>query len=120
MNNNTQQISKTRNIPSHLSEMIQRFAKETKQLLQENIIAEYLFGSYTTNKQTSQSDIDILIIVHTLTPEMRRQMSGLATEYSLEYNVYISPVIKARDIWEKNKHYQTLFYQEVMQHGVPL
>lgn len=103
-----------------IQQIIQRFANETKNILQENVIAEYLFGSYATNKQTPLSDIDILIIVNTLNPEIRRQVSGLASDYSLEYGVYISPILKDRQVWEKNRQYQTLFYKEVAQHGIPL
>jgi predicted nucleotidyltransferase len=94
--------------------------KESKQILQENVIAEYLFGSYATDTYSPLSDIDILIIVNTFTPEIRRQMSGLASEYSLEYDVYISPIIKDNQVWNKNKEYHTLFYQEVTQHGIRL
>lgn len=107
-------------IPSHISRIIQRFVKDSKQILQENVIAEYLFGSYATNTYTPVSDIDILIVVNTFTPEIRRQMSGLASEYSLEYDVYISPIIKDSQVWNKNKHYHTLFYQEVTHHGILL
>lgn len=107
-------------IPPHISRIIKRFVKDTKQILQENVIAEYLFGSYATNSYTPRSDIDILIVVNTFTPEIRRQMSGLASEYSLEYDIYISPIIKDFQVWNKNMQFHTLFYQEVTQHGIPL
>lgn len=83
-------------IPGHIASIIQQFAKDAKTLLHENLIAEYLFGSYAKNVYTSLSDIDILFLVKTFTPEIRRQLSGLASEYSLEYDVYISPIIKDR------------------------
>lgn len=107
-------------IPPHVFRIIQRFVKDSKQILQENVVAEYLFGSYATNTYTPVSDIDILFVVKTFTREIRRQMSGLASEYSLEYDVYISPIIKDCQVWDKNKRYQTLFYQEVTQHGIQL
>jgi len=107
-------------IPPHISRIIKRFVKDTKQILQENVIAEYLFGSYATNTYTPGSDIDILIVVNTFTPEIRQQMSGLASEYSLEYDVYISPILKDSQVWNKNMQFHTLFYQEVAQHGIPL
>lgn len=107
-------------IPLHILRIIRRFARDTKHILQENVIAEYLFGSYATNTYTMLSDIDILIVVNSFTPEIRRQMSGLASEYSLEYDVYISPIIKDYQVWNKNKQYHTLFYQEVTQHGILL
>ncbi len=107
-------------IPAHIAFIIQRFAQDAKTLLHENLITEYLFGSYAKNTYTSLSDIDILFLVKTLTPETRRQLSGLASDYSLEYDVYISPIIKDRQVWKKNQQYKTLFYQEVTQHGIPL
>lgn len=107
-------------IPPHISRIIKRFVKETKHILKDNVIAEYLFGSFATNTYTSISDIDILIVVNTFSPEIRRRMSGLASEYSLEYDVYISPIIKDYQVWNKNKKYNTLFYQEVTQNGILL
>ena len=111
---------KVPHIPPYISRIIKRFVKDTKQILQENVIAEYLFGSYATNTYTPRSDIDILIVVNTFTPEIRRQMSELASEYSLEYDVYISPILKDSQVWNKNMQFQTLFYQEVTQHGIRL
>jgi len=107
-------------IPPRISKIIQRFVKDANQILRKNVIAEYLFGSYATNTYTQLSDIDILFIVNTFTPEIRRQMSGLASEYSLEYDVFISPIIKDSQVWSKNKQFQTLFYQEITQHGIRL
>lgn len=111
---------KVPHIPPHISAIIQRFVNDANRILQDNVVAEYLFGSYSTNTYTPLSDIDILIIVNTFTPEIRRQMSGLASEYSLEYDVFISPIIKNFEVWNKNKRFQTLFYQEVTQHGIRL
>jgi uncharacterized protein len=107
-------------IPPHISRIIKQFVKDTKLILHENVIEEYLFGSYATNTYTPLSDIDILIVVNTFSPEIRRQMSGLASEYSLEYDIYISPIIKDCQVWNKNIQFQTLFYQEVTQHGIRL
>jgi len=116
----SEDVFQTPYISSHISGIIRQFADESRQLLNEHIIAEYLFGSYAMNTHTALSDIDILIIVDKLTPEIRWQMSGLASEYSLEYDIYISPVIKEQQIWKSNQQYDTLFYQEVKRHGIPL
>jgi DNA polymerase sigma len=112
--------SRTSHIPSNISKIIRQFAKDSKHILQENVIAEYLFGSYATNTFKPLSDIDILILVNTFTPEIRRQMSGLASDYSLKFGVCISPIIKDSQVWNKNMQFHTLFYQEVTQHGIQL
>lgn len=113
-------LEETQYIPRHIARVVQQFATESKRLLQENVMAEYLFGSYATNRQTPASDIDILVLVKTFTPETRKQLSGMASEYSLEHDVYISPIVKDLQVWNANKAHNTLFYQEVMEHGVAL
>ncbi len=107
-------------IPDRLSTIIKKFAQESKSLLPDEIISEHLFGSYATNTFTSLSDIDILILVNKFSLDIRRKMSGLASDFSLEYDVFISPIIKDRQVWEKNKQHHTLFYQDVTEHGISL
>lgn len=107
-------------IPPATGRVIRRFATETKKLLKENIWAEYLFGSYATDRQTPQSDVDILIIVKCATPDLQRRLSGLASDYSLKYNLYISPIVQDFATWEKNQRCRTLFYQDVTQQGIRL
>lgn len=103
-----------------IGQVIEQFVNETKQLLHENIWEEYLFGSYATNRQTLLSDIDILIIVKHFSPDLQRQVSGLAADYSLKYNLYISPIVQDISAWEKNRYYHTLFYQDVVRQGIRL
>jgi predicted nucleotidyltransferase len=100
-------------IAAPIARIIQSFAAETKYLLKEQVIAAYLFGSYVTNTATPDSDIDILIIVKEYTAELQWRISGLASDYSLQYNVCISPILKDVHVWNKNRQYQTLFYQNV-------
>lgn len=100
--------------------LIQDFAEETKKILQDNLVAEYLFGSYARNEQTELSDIDILIIVKRFDSGIRGKLSDLSSDYSVEKNILISPVIKDIQIWEKNRKYNTLFYQEVTRDGIKL
>ncbi len=116
----TQPTGNLENIAPQISHIIRDFARDTKHLLKKNVVAEYLFGSYATNKQTSLSDIDILVIVKDYTPELQWAMSGLASEYSLKYDVCISPILQDIRVWEKNRRYHTLFYQEVSEHGIRL
>ena len=107
-------------IAPDVAHIIQQFATDAKHLLQDQIIAEYLFGSYATNTQIPLSDIDILILVNKSTPALQWQMSGLASDYSLEYNLGFSPILQDMEVWKKNQQAQTLFYQEVTTYGIRL
>ena len=103
-----------------IQKIINDFSEETKQLLKDNLIAEYLFGSASREEYSELSDIDILIIVKRFDYKLRAALSELASDYSLNYDTYISPILKDEKLWEKNKKYNTLFYQEVQQDGIRL
>jgi len=100
--------------------VIDQFTGESRHALQSNIVEEYLFGSYATRTQTPLSDIDILIIVKTLTPAIQSQLSGIASEYALKYDLCISPILTDIETWGKNKKFNTLFYQEIKRNGIRL
>ena len=103
-----------------ISNIVKEFVNDTKKILKDNLIEEYLFGSYAKNTQTEFSDIDILIIVKELNTNLRKEISSLSSNYSLNRDVIISPVIKDINIWEKNKKYNTLFYSEIKKYGIEL
>ena len=103
-----------------ISDIINDFANDTKKMLKDNLVMEYLFGSYARNKQSELSDIDILIIVKQFNSQIRSQISSLASDYSLERDVIISPVIKDINVWKKNRKYNTLFYSEIERDGIKL
>jgi len=57
-----------------ISEIVREFANDTISILKDNLIEEYLFGSYAKNEQSEFSDIDILIIVKKYTLEIQWQL----------------------------------------------
>jgi predicted nucleotidyltransferase len=103
-----------------IENIIKSFSDETKIILRDNLVAEYLFGSMARNEAEEFSDIDILIIVKRFDYQLRKELSKLASKYSISHGVCISPVIKELKIWEQNAFYQTLFYQEIQRDRVRL
>ncbi|MDZ7722203.1 MAG: nucleotidyltransferase domain-containing protein [candidate division KSB1 bacterium] len=103
-----------------IQHIIRHFKKDTQAILKDNLLAEYLFGSYSKNTYTSHSDIDILIIVKSLNPEIRDKISSLSSDYSLNQGVIISPILKDHETWDKNKKYNTYFYKEIQKYGKEL
>ena len=88
---------------SQVSNVVKDFVNDTKKILKDNLLVEYFFGSYARNEQNEFSDIDILIIVKEFNLKIRTEISSLSSNYSLERDVIISPIIKDINIWEKNK-----------------
>lgn len=103
-----------------IESIIKDFSADTKKILRDNLIAEYLFGSTARNDANEFSDIDILIIVKQFNYRIRRELSRLASEYSINRGVFISPIIKDAGVWDKNKVHHTLFYQEIQRDGIRL
>lgn len=100
--------------------LIKDFSDETRRILKDNLVAEYLFGSVARDDASEFSDIDILIIVKHFDYQIRKELSRLSSKYSLRHGVYISPIVKDVKIWEKNAFYKTLFYQEIQRDSVRL
>ena len=103
-----------------IERIVNNFSNDTKNLLKDNLIAEYLFGSTARSENKELSDIDILIIVKQFDYQLREALSSLSSEYSINHGLYISPILKDKNIWEKNKIHQTLFYQEIQRDGIRL
>ena len=118
MNNINAQDRISNALPPDIAKKVRQFVQESRQILKDRLVAEYLFGSYTTDSQTPLSDIDILSLVSENTPDLQWQMSGLASKYSLEKDVCISPLLQDIKVWKKNKRARTLFYKEVTAHGI--
>ena len=100
--------------------IIKKFAEDSRRILKDNIVEEYLFGSYASETETPESDIDLLLIVQTYSPEIQYEISGLASDYSIDHDVFISPIVRDVKAWEKNRQYDTLFYREVMENRIRL
>jgi len=103
-----------------IGNIVRSFSDETKRILSDNLVAEYLFGSVTRDEADESSDIDILVIVKRFDYQIRRELSRLSSEYSIRHGVCISPIIKDVGTWERNKFCETLFYRKIQQGGIRL
>lgn len=103
-----------------LKKTIDEFVRKTRNILKDNLLEGYLFGSAARNENKIDSDVDILFIVKKYNPQLRKSLSFLASEYSINQNVLISPILKDNDTWQKNKKHDTLFFNEIMKDGLKL
>ncbi len=103
---------------SQISEIAKDFIRDTQTILKDNLVEGYLFGLYSRNEQTPESDIDLLFIVREFDALVRNEISSLSSDYSLERDVIISPIIKDVEVWKKNRKYNTLFYNKIIKDGI--
>ena len=99
---------------------IESFINEAKNVLKDNLLGAFLFGSVSRGQETEQSDIDILILVKQYDYKLRLKISKLTSAYSLTNDLLISPLLKDQINWEKNHYHNTLLYQEIRRDGIQL
>ncbi len=99
---------------------VRDFIRDAQKILQDNLMAAYLFGSFARCQETPESDIDILILVSSYDYHLQNKLSGLASDYSLDKSVLISPILEDEESWRWNQQHRTLFYKELQKDGVRL
>lgn len=77
-----------------------------------------LYGSYARGNYTSDSDIDILILLDSEKPSKEEVKSIHYPLYDLEFEtgIVISPIVFSRKEWE-TKHRISLFYENILKEG---
>jgi predicted nucleotidyltransferase len=84
------------------------------------IVQTTLFGSKARGDSRPWSDIDILIIVKEESWPLRGDISILAADVSLEYDVLIGPRVIGQERWERMKERRFSLYQNIAAEGIPL
>jgi predicted nucleotidyltransferase len=79
-----------------------------------------LYGSVARGEQTAESDIDIAVLLHGgYTKAMHEQMTDLAVDLELEYNVVLSVLLIDHDNYMEWRD-ALPFYRNVHSEGVML
>ena len=84
----------------------------------DNIIKTIVFGSVAPGDDTSESDIDILIIIHSDNRQIESIIDKKVVDFILEKEEVISPHVMTEEHFNKTKDYS--FLQTVMAEGVEI
>ena len=84
----------------------------------DNIIKTIVFGSVARGDDTSESDIDILIIIHSDNRQIESIIDKKVVDFILEKEEVISPHVMTEEHFNKTKDYS--FLQTVMAEGVEI
>lgn len=90
-------------LPSYLTHQEKKAILEFAELLREKfgtLVKEIiLFGSKARGDKGRYSDIDILIVISSLSWEIKKAISEIAAHENLKYNVLISTIRYDIDTW---------------------
>jgi predicted nucleotidyltransferase len=76
------------------------FTTRVRTVLADALVKMRLFGSKARGDATQESDIDVLVVVSRIEPEVERQVCDAAFAASLEHDVLIAPVLVSRARYE--------------------
>lgn len=88
--------------------------------LGNDVAGLWFFGSRSRGDFSSDSDIDLLIVLRSLQPAKRWRIREIAAECSLEYDVLFNIHILNQICWDEEVHYQGTLWREIQRDGVSL
>ena len=99
---------------------INAFVEKLLESCEIKITAVYLFGSQARGEGQEDSDIDILIIADKSDWRLKHQISHIAADIGLEYDVLIDSHVMQENRWQEIGTAGYRFYKNVVTEGVLL
>jgi len=98
------------------------FVNRLRKTLPANVLDVRLFGSEARGEATSESDIDVLVVVQPDAERVRLEdrIIDLAFDVNLEFGVYISPRVVTAEILNDPVRRETPFLKNVTRESIPL
>ncbi len=84
------------------------------------LIQMKLFGSKAKGSYSSESDVDLLIVLENYDWKIENEIYEICFEIGLEYDVLLSPAIFSRKEFDDKLTRITPFYKIVAEEGLPL
>lgn len=103
-----------------MQRVLRKVRSSSEKLYAEKLNKIILYGSYARGDNTEESDIDIMIVLNCDYDEVRKfrgKTSEMASDISLEEDVFLSILLRDRKHFEDNKDFLP-FYRNVIQDGV--
>ena len=107
---------------SHLKSNELAALRELKEALTRDfrLVELRLFGSKARCDAGPESDLYVVIVLEDLNRDIRRQVSVLCCDLSIDHHVVISPILYSRAEFTSGRTRITPFYQNVEREGIPV
>ena len=101
------------------TEVFEKLIPGLLNIFHESVSSIILYGSVARGTQTSESDVDIAVIVNGYTKTMHDAMTDFVVDLELEYNKVLSVLLIDYD---KFKEWENVmpFYKNVKKEGIQL
>ena len=99
---------------------VRDFVDRVRATLGKQVLALKLFGSKATGSDTSESDIDVLVLVDDASVAVEDQVLKIAFDVNLAHDVYISPRVVGKATVDDPVWTNTAFVRAAVNNGIPL
>ena len=96
------------------------FVERVRQRFDGQLVSAVLFGSRARGEAEPDYDMDVLVVMSSADPEVRKEIRYLAVEVWLEHGIYLSTRVWSQAHWRKLEELQTLLYQNIRRDGINL
>lgn len=107
---------------NQLSCITSKIAELAKSVFKDKLNSTILYGSYARGEETSESDIDIMVLVDMSAVELsahKRTFTNLTSALGMEYDVVITVTLKDTETF--NKYLNVVpFYSNVKKEGISI
>ena len=99
-------------------EIIREFKKNLLVQFEQEILKIVVFGSYAKGKETSESDLDILVVVKN--KELEKQIDDIAYKimWDFDFAPLLSVYVVSEDYFNYIKKIRTGFYESIEEEGI--
>ena len=109
-------------MPMTIQTLLTQYLSEIQKIYGSHLKSVILYGSYARGDYTSDSDVDIMLLVDLSPEEMNTYadaLSELDYEYNVAYDIWMMPVVK--NVQHFNRWAEAYpFYSNVQKEGVIL
>ena len=96
------------------------FTHKLQHRFARQVISVILFGSRARGQAEPDSDMDVLVILAKVDPDIQREVHGLAADVWLEYGTFLSSLVWSQEHWRKVKGLQTSLFHNIHRDGIEL
>lgn len=107
---------------NQLHDITERVAVLSKSIFGDKLDSTLLYGSYARGEETSESDVDIMVLVNIPAEELstyKKAFINLTSELGLEHDIVVTVTLKDTETF--NKYLEAVpFYANVKKEGIKI
>lgn len=107
-------------LPPLVRTALARFGDRVRAEIGANLVELRLFGSYARGEAHEESDVDVCVVLHSMTWENRRAILDLGADVFLDLDVQISPTVLSEDQYRLWRRQDRSLVRDIEREGVRL